>query len=503
MDRSSLRRVAHSSPLLKSAYVIGFLLATGKCRASVAFAGSKHKSFDVLLRRILHGKQRFDPSRTVCRNTVGGKQNSDSPISSQVYSSTSFDPRMPVTLAGPFVVSCHHATNGGHWSLVALNDISDVDTTTYPTDGARAWASLHYQESLTVLVPKVTIRADLGNGSLEIAADTSNIETEYDKSLIAVLSRIFAQWVICQGQLTFSRVKTIRFLGEWTLDIDGTDIELLSTQSADCSGKNKRASRDVLIRRFFEGFDAVSADSELVEMVDRHANLLGVVPRPLVHEFNLLHRGIGLLVTKDSSILSALSRSCEPDLYCHQRAATKRIFPSLYDMFVGGISLAGEDSAATARREVAEELGLSRAISDDSGLESGQLTDRLLRCVVCTGYNRCVVDVFGYTMDTATESIVWQAEEVAWGSFVPYGIVAAAADRSIARLVRDNSWPGQHPAFQSRNRLEADSPVDSAVAKDDATIYDADWENWDFVPDGLLVWEAWTRHAQAEQAKVA
>jgi hypothetical protein len=62
------------------------------------------------------------------------------------------------------------------------------------------------------------------------------------------------------------------------------------------------------------------------------------------------------------------------------------------------------------------------------------LTQRLFQCIVCTSYNRCVVDVFGYTINTATDSIVWQKEEVAWGAFVPYNVVEAAAQISIHRL---------------------------------------------------------------------
>jgi 8-oxo-dGTP pyrophosphatase MutT (NUDIX family) len=149
----------------------------------------------------------------------------------------------------------------------------------------------------------------------------------------------------------------------------------------------------------------------------------------------------------------------------------------MYDMFVGGVSLAGEDGATTALREVAEELGLSG--------NSQQLSEPLLTCVVCTAYNRCVVTLFAYTMDQAAESIRWQAEEVAWGSFVPYEVVEAAADRSIMRWVDQDKWPGRVPPIQS--------PRHGNVSR----FTDFDWTTWDIVPDGLLVWEAWLRREDA------
>lgn len=46
------------------------------------------------------------------------------------------------------------------------------------------------------------------------------------------------------------------------------------------------------------------------------------------------------------------------DIYCHRRTATKRVFPSMYDMFIGGISGSMEPSVLTAARELGEELGL-------------------------------------------------------------------------------------------------------------------------------------------------
>lgn len=222
---------------------------------------------------------------------------------------------------------------------------------------------------------------------------------------------------------------------------------------------------------------------EWVEMVTGSGNVLGRVPRPLVHKYNLLHRGIGMFVTKDQPMMVD-SQPTFPPLYTHQRTATKRIFPSLYDMFVGGVSLAGESSELTARREVAEELGLSRALEFQSSL-----SEPILDCLVCTHLNRCFVTLYSYTMDTEKETVSWQEEEVAWGDFVEYPVIAAAADLSIQRLDKQNAWPGTHPPIQSDLR---------GVAPKDVAYNNDDWKKWDFVPDGLLVWEAWLEYLQKE-----
>jgi isopentenyldiphosphate isomerase len=226
--------------------------------------------------------------------------------------------------------------------------------------------------------------------------------------------------------------------------------------------------------------DPAAVDVEMVEMVDQRGTMIGAVPRSLVHQHNLLHRGVGIFVTRGEPI--RLRRSIhQPDLYVHRRTATKRIFPSLYDMFVGGVSTMMESPLVTARREVGEELGLRRAQA---------MTGPVLQCImVCTAYNRCVVDLFCYTAEP-DEPITWQAEEVSWGEFVPYAVVEAAADRSIERC---DPWPGILPKFQSRRKGQLSGPNDSGIPWA--------WESWDFVPDGLLVWEAWARFLNDEQTE--
>jgi 8-oxo-dGTP pyrophosphatase MutT (NUDIX family) len=52
------------------------------------------------------------------------------------------------------------------------------------------------------------------------------------------------------------------------------------------------------------------------------------------------------------------ARECEERVYVHRRAATKLVMPGLHDCWAGGVVGPGEEPAATAARELAEELGV-------------------------------------------------------------------------------------------------------------------------------------------------
>lgn len=360
------------------------------------------------------------------------------------------------SLAADYLVQCHDADSFSSWHLYPLQETANaVDESFRKSKGAVAWASLimaDLSDAKELEGCSECMRATLDEASSTVTVDAS---PGLNSELVAAMSRILVQRLLVQQ------------LGErvWKAVLPGEEM----MEGIRVSSPQDRSG---LATQLFDGMMDPDKD-EIVEMVDKEGLELGRVPRKLVHKFNVLHRGIGLFTTKDAPI-QMISGATQPDLYTHQRTSSKRIFPSLYDMFVGGVSLAGEDPEITARREMEEELGLS----------GGTWTSKIFQCVVCTAYNRCVVDIFSYAMDTISEKVTWQEEEVAWGDFVPYKVISAAADRSILRLVAKNEWPGQFPPIQSSFRGKAPA----------AEPYKTDkWQNWDFVPDGLLVWEAWLR----------
>ncbi|MFI6286253.1 NUDIX hydrolase [Streptomyces sp. NPDC051018] len=89
-----------------------------------------------------------------------------------------------------------------------------------------------------------------------------------------------------------------------------------------------------------------SAD-EILDVVDASDRVVGRARRGDVYARGLCHRAVFVLV-----------RDADGRIFVHRRTAGKLIFPSLYDMFVGGVVGAGESYDDAALREAGEELGV-------------------------------------------------------------------------------------------------------------------------------------------------
>lgn len=90
------------------------------------------------------------------------------------------------------------------------------------------------------------------------------------------------------------------------------------------------------------------AASELVDVVDADDRVIGRATRADVRAQKLRHRATYILVF-----------NAQGQLFVHQRSAAKDIYPSYFDVAVGGVVGAGESYDAGAQRELAEELGVS------------------------------------------------------------------------------------------------------------------------------------------------
>jgi isopentenyldiphosphate isomerase len=89
------------------------------------------------------------------------------------------------------------------------------------------------------------------------------------------------------------------------------------------------------------------AQDEMLDIVDEHDRVIGQAPRRRIYAERLRHRAAFVLAH------DPVGR-----VFVHRRTARKLVFPSLYDMFVGGVVGAGETYDEAARREAAEELGV-------------------------------------------------------------------------------------------------------------------------------------------------
>ncbi|MFE7379762.1 NUDIX hydrolase [Streptomyces zhihengii] len=86
----------------------------------------------------------------------------------------------------------------------------------------------------------------------------------------------------------------------------------------------------------------------MLDIVDEHDRVIGRAPRAEAYARGLRHRCVFVL-----------ARDAEDRVFVHRRTPGKLVFPSLYDMFVGGVVGAGESYDDAALREAEEELGVS------------------------------------------------------------------------------------------------------------------------------------------------
>ncbi|MEU8705746.1 NUDIX domain-containing protein [Streptomyces sp. NPDC048565] len=87
---------------------------------------------------------------------------------------------------------------------------------------------------------------------------------------------------------------------------------------------------------------------EILDIVDENDVVVGQAPRGDATARGLRHRCVFIE-----------ARDAAGRLFVHRRTATKLVFPSHHDMFVGGVVGAGESYDEAALREAEEELGVS------------------------------------------------------------------------------------------------------------------------------------------------
>jgi isopentenyldiphosphate isomerase len=92
---------------------------------------------------------------------------------------------------------------------------------------------------------------------------------------------------------------------------------------------------------------STDAGRELVDVIDEEGRIIGTVTRKEVREKRLWHRCVYILVFNR-----------QRQLFVHLRTPTKDVYPSYWDVTVGGVLATGESFDDGARREVAEELGV-------------------------------------------------------------------------------------------------------------------------------------------------
>jgi isopentenyldiphosphate isomerase len=106
---------------------------------------------------------------------------------------------------------------------------------------------------------------------------------------------------------------------------------------------------DATTKNLDDGNHPMSHDpgEELVDVIDDHGQIVATVTRREVRQRRLPHRCVYVLVFNQKG-----------EIFIHLRTSTKDVYPSHWDVCVGGVLAAGESFDVAARREIAEEVGL-------------------------------------------------------------------------------------------------------------------------------------------------
>ena len=133
-------------------------------------------------------------------------------------------------------------------------------------------------------------------------------------------------------------------------------------------------------------------DEEVVALYDDGGRPDGSAPRSVMRARNLRHAATGVVV-----------RDPYGRIYVHRRTPTKDVYPGYWDFTAGGVLLADEDPLEGARRELAEELGVTGELESlgESDYADSQTTYHAFRYVT-----------------TWDGPITPQPEEVAYGAWL-------------------------------------------------------------------------------------
>ncbi len=138
--------------------------------------------------------------------------------------------------------------------------------------------------------------------------------------------------------------------------------------------------------------DAVNED-EILDIVDENDVVVGQAPRGEVYAKRLRHRAVFIL-----------ARDAEDRIFVHRRTAEKLVFPSYYDMFVGGWSAPG-------RLRPGRAPGGVRGAGRDRPAAAGAAVQVPLRDAGAHWWS-AVYEV------RCTSPVAPQPEEVAWHAFL-------------------------------------------------------------------------------------
>jgi aminoglycoside phosphotransferase (APT) family kinase protein len=184
---------------------------------------------------------------------------------------------------------------------------------------------------------------------------------------------------------------------------------------------------------------------EVVALYDDGGRPDGSAPRSVMRAQNLRHAATGIVV-----------RDPYGRIYVHRRTPTKDVYPAHWDFTAGGVVLAGEDPDEGARRELAEELGVTSEIEPlgESDYADSHTTYHAFRYVT-----------------TWDGPITPQPEEVAYGAWLSLErLLDRMADPEVAFMPDTRALFGDWVRERAADRGEAHEGWDTV-----ATVAEGRW----------------------------
>jgi isopentenyldiphosphate isomerase len=164
-----------------------------------------------------------------------------------------------------------------------------------------------------------------------------------------------------------------------------------------------------------------SEEKEILEVVDRDGNVVGLAARSELHgNPSLIHRVVHILVF-----------NTEGALLLQKRSATKDVAPGKWDTSVGGHVNPGEELIDAAKREMEEELGISDAPLDFlySHFFSNHVESELVSSFACI-YDGEI----NYNRDEIEQVAFWDLNKIK--ANLGKNVFSGQFEEEIARYVR-------------------------------------------------------------------
>ena len=165
---------------------------------------------------------------------------------------------------------------------------------------------------------------------------------------------------------------------------------------------------------------------EYLDIVDENGKPTGkTVSREEAHRMGIMHRTAHVWIVR---------KSAEGyDVLLQKRSLEKESFPGLYDTSSAGHIPAGDEPAASALRELQEELGITA--TEDQLAYAGRIRIRYEKVFHGRPFRDDeVIEVYVYTQPVRTEELVLQASEVEEVRWFDLEEVWAELERGSERL---------------------------------------------------------------------